>query len=612
MLNDLRMNENIKIQALENMINYKSQLEELKLFLERKKIDYFILPNSDEFFCEYLPESEKRIASITGFTGSNATLILGKKNKFFTDSRYLIQAKNEIDVEQFEIIDLAQISVLLWLKKNVKKDEVVAIDPKLVNIEFVQNCRQIVKNVGGNIVILDDENTHVILGAKRVEDLAQQERFLTTTSSKMTTAINFHPLEFSGVDSLTKRQLITENLDADMLLISESMALCWLLNIRSSDVEFTPLLRAYALLFKDGKVELFINEKRLTSEARDNLSNVVFTAKENLSNRIAELTQKYQTIQLDERLTNYWVYDLFVKNGFAVKTKTDPCQILKACKNSTEIAGARKAHLLDAIAINKFLNWLDFAQKNGEEIDEIQAEEKLLELRQEAPEFIYPSFASISAFAENGAIVHYRASVKTNKKIQGNSLYLIDSGSQYLCGTTDVTRTIAIGKPTMEMIRNFTLVLKGHIALAQAKFPLGTTGAQLDILARKALWREGKNYGHGTGHGIGSFLSVHEGPCSISPRSQQPLMAGMILSNEPGYYVEGQYGIRIENLVLVVKSKEEGFLEFETLTLVPIDQRLIDFTLLDEEEKLWLKNYEERVKNSPLRSEVVAAVRQTG
>jgi Xaa-Pro aminopeptidase len=283
-----------------------------------------------------------------------------------------------------------------------------------------------------------------------------------------------------------------------------------------------------------------------------------------------------------------------LKNYFEIIVKTDPIEIAKSQKNSAEILGAIKAHEADGLALTKFLFWLEKSLKNGAEIDEILAAEKLLEFRAQNPAFLYPSFNSISAFASNGAVIHYAPTPKTNKKISGNSLYLIDSGGQYFCddfcGTTDVTRTICVGDPSAEMIENFTRVLKGHIALARVKFPIGTTGSQLDALARFHLWQAGLDYDHGTGHGVGSFLSVHEGPCGISKRAHQELLPGMILSNEPGFYLDGKYGIRIENLMLVEKINDK-FLGFRTLTLAPIDERLIDFKMMTYPEKKWLENY---------------------
>jgi Xaa-Pro aminopeptidase len=541
-----------------------TKLLELKNFLKEQKIDFFFLPNCDEFFSEYLPESEKRIQYLTGFAGSAATVIIGQeKSYFFTDGRYILQAKSELDLSEFEIFNIAQKSPLAWLRENLGEG-VLALDPKLTGVNFAKSLPQ----------------NHVFLEQNPVDEI-WQNRPLPQNSAIFSCDENL-----TGLDSQTKRAQILQTLAADAVVITKPENLCWLLNIRAADVEATPLLLAYAILFKSGEVDLFVDSKR----AHPDLAGVNFVALENFASRISVLKK----VQIDAASTNQWLLNLLEKNKSEIIFKTDAIEIAKACKNSAEISGAIKAHEVDGLALTKFLFWLSGAP----ETDEILAAEKLLEFRREHPDFLYPSFASISGFASNGAVIHYHASEKTNKKITGNSLYLIDSGGQYFgpefFGTTDVTRTIAIGKPTPEMVENFTRVLKGHIALARAKFPRSTSGAQLDALAREHLWRAGLDYDHGTGHGVGSFLSVHEGPCGISKRAHQPLLEGMILSNEPGFYKEGEYGIRIENLMLVEKF-DEKFLQFRTLTLAPLDPNLIDFKMLTRPERKWLCNYHEQI-----------------
>ncbi|MBP7709633.1 MAG: aminopeptidase P family protein [Rickettsiales bacterium] len=570
----------------------------LKLFLKEQKIDYFFLPNSDEFFSEYLPESDKRLQYLTGFTGSAASVIVGQgKSYFFTDGRYILQAKNELDLGEFEIFNIAQKSVLVWLDENLG-DKKLALDPKLVNLNFVDALAE----------------TPVFLEQNPIDAIWQNRP--NPSNSEIFVV---------GEDSQAKRRNILQNLDADALVITKPENTCWLLNIRAADVEFTPLLLAYAILFKNGEVDLFVEKNR----ARPDLAGVNFFEPKDFAARLSTAKK----IQIDPNTTNQWLFELLQKNDAEIILKKDPIELAKACKNSAEISGAIKSHEADGLALTKFLFWL--SQKP--ETDEILAAEKLLELRQENPNFLYPSFASISGFASNGAVIHYKATEKTNRQFSNanpqnrrlsgvetngrflprifnklkkessvgfdsaqptvkevGSLYLIDSGGQYFSadffGTTDVTRTIAIGKPTPEMVENFTRVLKGHIALARAKFPRGTSGAQLDVLAREHLWRAGLDYDHGTGHGVGSFLSVHEGPCGISKRAHQPLLEGMILSNEPGFYKEGEYGIRIENLMLVEKAGDK-FLQFKTLTLAPLDLNLINFKMLTRPERKWLADY---------------------
>lgn len=557
--------------------NFASQLEKIKKNLKQQKIDHFILPNSDEFFLEYLPECEKRIQYLSGFSGSSATIIIGKnKTQFFTDGRYILQAKNELNADDYDIFNIASKPLFLWLASNLKKAEIIAIDAKLFSVSFVKALQKIVDEKLAKLIFIDSNPVDKIWKNRP-----------QSPSSK----IFFHDLSYSGESSSSKCKKIINDLKADAILFNRPESVCWLLNIRAADVEYTPLLASYAILFKDGKIELFVDENRIPSAIKTKLKHINFIHPNLIESTISTLHKRIKKIQIDPSATNFWLYKI-ISNKIEIVEKVDPALILKACKNQTEINGAIKAHQIDGLAVTKFLYWIE---KNQGKIDELQAERKLLELRQQNKDFFYPSFRSISSFASNGAVIHYHSSPKTNKKITGNSLYLIDSGGQYPQGTTDITRTIAIGKPNKEMIEDFTLVLKGHIALAMAKFPQGTTGLQLDVLARAALWSVGKDYDHGTGHGVGSFLSVHEGPCSISKRGNSELMAGMILSNEPGYYKESFYGIRIENLMLVEKSTDKGFLSFQTLTLAPFDHNLINFNILSKSEKIWLKNYHQKI-----------------
>ncbi len=656
-------------------------LTKLKKFLKDQNLDYFFLPNSDEFFSEYLPENEKRVQAITGFTGSNATVIFGqKKSYFFTDGRYSLQAKNQLDSNEFEIFNFAEKNPLTLIPKGSR----VAFDPKLVNVNFVRSCVK----AGLETTLLNHETFSL------VEPSQNQEKNIFSLPTKLT-----------GVDSLTKRAQILQGFDGDAILITKPENICWLLNIRAADVEFTPLLLAYAILFKNGEVDLFVNEQKNLE-----LEKVNCVAPSCFDLRLAVLSKKIKKIQIDESTTNYWLYDLLQKNDFELTHKIDSIELAKSQKNSAEIFGAIKSHEIDGLAVTKFLFWLSKQNQTGEETDEISAAKKLLELRKESPHFFYESFSAISGFASNGAVIHYHSTVETNKnfsssacqstsldcdpapldcdpapsncrpapldcdpapsnchpalvagptslrepssqwtpqQVRGDNLgmpsdnlgmpsddlrmpsddlrmssddlrmrgddsrawgdgaeargelYLIDSGGQYLgedfCGTTDITRTISIGVPTEEMRENFTRVLKGHIALARIKFPRGTSGAQLDILAREHLWNAGLDYQHGTGHGVGSFLSVHEGPCQISKRGHQELLPGMILSNEPGFYKEGEYGIRIENLMLVEESEEKNFLQFRTLTLAPLDPNLIVFRMMTRPEKKWLHAYHQEI-----------------
>ncbi len=546
-------------------------------FLIKNNFDYFLLPNSDEFFSEYLPQNQKRIEFICGFNGSSATIIFGqKKNYFFTDGRYILQAKQQLDLNEFEIINIADKPLFSWLKDNVDKTQNLALDPKLLSKNFIEEC----ENFLSKITFLQKNPIDEIWIDKPIIQGSQ---------------VFSLPLNLVGENYEQKKSKLLDGFLSDAIFISKPENLNWLLNIRSDDVDYTPLFLAQALLFKNGKLVIFANEERFENI---NLENVEIISKEKFEEYFKKFSSQKTLIQIDKRATNYWSCEVFEKNNIKYFHKNCPIEILKAIKNSHEIIGARKSHYHDAVAIVRFLFWLEDSQKKQQIISEISAQQKLLEFRQKCDHFLYPSFETISGFEANGAIIHYHSTPQTNKEFLGNSLYLFDSGGQYFgdnfCGTTDITRTIAIGTPTLEMIEDYTRVLKGHIALARIKFPRGTSGSQLDVLARSHLWNAGKNYDHGTGHGVGSFLSVHEGPCSISKNSPQALQVGMILSNEPGFYKEGEYGIRLENLMLVAEF-DEKFLCFETLTLAPFDFNLIDFKMLTYPEKKWLAEYHQNI-----------------
>ena len=546
-------------------------------FLIKNNFDYFLLPNSDEFFSEYLPQNQKRIEFICGFNGSNATIIFGqKKNYFFTDGRYILQAKQQLDLNEFEIINIADKPLFSWLKDNVDKTQNLALDPKLLSKNFIEECENFLSKI-------------TFLQKNPIDEIWIDKPIIKGSQ------VFSLPLNLVGENFEQKKSKLLDGFLSDAIFISKPENLNWLLNIRSDDVDYTPLFLAQALLFKNGKLVIFANEERFENI---NLENVEIISKEKFEEYFKRFSSQKTLIQIDKRATNYWSCEIFEKNNIKYFHKNCPIEILKAIKNSHEIIGAKKSHYHDAIAIVRFLFWLEDSQKKQQIISEISAQQKLLEFRQKCDHFLYPSFETISGFEANGAIIHYHSTPQTNKEFLGNSLYLFDSGGQYFgdnfCGTTDITRTIAIGTPTLEMIEDYTRVLKGHIALARIKFPRGTSGSQLDVLARSHLWNVAKNYDHGTGHGVGSFLSVHEGPCSISKNSPQPLQIGMILSNEPGFYQEGEYGIRLENLMLVTEF-DEKFLCFETLTLAPFDFNLIDFKMLTYPEKKWLAEYHRNI-----------------
>jgi Xaa-Pro aminopeptidase len=572
-----------------------SPILELRKLFHSNKIDAYIIPNNDEFNNEYLPPSAQRLAYITNFTGSAGTAVLGfSKAAFFTDGRYTLQAAAELDPKVFEIFNIADKKPLEWLTENKLT---AGFDPWAFTVREGK--------------VLAEKH-------RPFANLVDQV-WKARPAAPISPAFALKP-EQTGKTSLQKRLEICKDLKEDMVLLTTADSTNWLLNIRGSDTPNTPFCLCYVALHKSGDVELFIDKRKLPAQIAASFERVKIRS-------IDEITTigKYKKILIDAGRTPYAIYLALQKNGAEIVEGRDPCQLPKAIKNAAEIAGVRKAHEIDGRALTKFLKWLPLQN----EMDELKATAQLEEFRRENPEYLGPSFDTICGFAGNGAIVHYRSTEKTNKTFSPNNLVLVDSGGQYAkgdaCGTTDVTRTIAIGEPTPEMKHNYTLVLKGHIALATAKFPRGTTGAQLDALARQYLWREGLDYDHGTGHGVGCFLSVHEGPQGISKRyNDASLQPGMILSNEPGYYKEGAYGIRIENLVLVVEDRaveeksrqpaasggaplEErsdargainNFLRFETLTKAPFDDNLIEWEILTPEEKLWIKEYHEKISRN--------------
>ncbi len=525
---------------------------------------------------------------MTGFEGSNAFLIITqKKSYFFTDGRYLLQAANEVDLSEFEIIDMAVISVIDKLQQIVKPGQKIALDPKLHNVDFVENIIDICSQKSSQYYLFKINPVDQIWNSDQVKKTQLKKPEIPQIK------IVKHPKKFAGKTKEEKIKQLLRLYKQDAILITQSESICWLFNIRCHGaVEYSPILPCYALLYKDGSYEFFLDYDNSAEKFSFYKSKLYLNS--HISFKVAP-KKDFSSVAIDPKLTNYAVYQGLKAAGKKVKLQSNEIINLKAIKNEVEIKNFIKIHQIDGLALTKFLCWLDLAVAKGQKIDELSAEAKLLQFRQQDKSFIYDSFRSISGFAENGAVIHYHASKETNKKFKKGSLYLIDSGGQYQGGTTDVTRTIAIGKPSNEMKKDFTNVLKGHIAIALSQFDKDVSGADLDKRARKFLLKDGKDYTHGTGHGVGSYLSVHEGPCSISKYAKNSFFKeGMIVSNEPGYYLEGCYGIRIESLVLVEKTVKNG-LQFKTLTLAPIDPKLIFAELLTATEKKWLKNYHQQI-----------------
>lgn len=550
---------------------HHQRLVQLRQLIAQHKLDGYIVPSVDPYQSEYPPACYRRLEWLTGFTGSmGIAIVLKDSAAFFTDGRYTLQAKEQVS-DDYEHINIIKEQPWQWLRGKALH---LGYDPWLHHTQEINNY--------GNLVEVE----------QNLIDSLWEDRPASPASR-----LEAHGIVYAGVSSHDKITQVTDIITkagADACILTAPESVCWLLNIRGRDVPNTPLVLGFAILYRDGNIEWFVENKRLGSALP---TSVVVYPLSLLSKRIEQL--KEASVLIDKRSPIWFTTRL--SNAIIAD---DPCALLKACKNPIEIAGMRNCHIRDGAAVTKFLYWLE-EHYNKQNITEISAAEKLLEFRKKNDWFVMPSFDTISGHGSNGAIVHYRATEKTSRTLTGGHLYLLDSGGQYFDGTTDITRTVALGAPTEEQKDRFTRVLKGHIALAGVVFPKGTTGSAIDVLARQHLWQIKLDYDHGTGHGVGSFLGVHEGPQRISKVGNNiALQPGMIISNEPGYYKENEYGIRIENLVIVV-DKGNGFYGFETLTMAPIDTKLIDFDLLNEAEKYWLSNYHDEVyeKLSPYLSQ---------
>ena len=568
---------------INNKIN--ERINCLRSYLQKQKLDGYIQPRADSFLGEYVPKNDERLQWISGFSGSaGEILILMNKVILFTDSRYTIQATNETKNTNIEVVITSKTSIQNWLKINIKNKIKISIDPWLYSYSNLKNYIHFGLN----------NNIQFIILKKNPIDI-----FWKHNRNKPNSAINKHPLKYSGVSTQKKIHDLCQNMTknkVDAYVVSQTDSLAWLLNIRGADLKHTPIILARAIIFKNKKIFLFINRNRLKLSIIQyikNQTNGLKIFQENkILNKIKEISKLNKKIWIDPMTTPFVIAQTILNKKNNMYNNNCPIEIQKSIKNSTEIKGSITAHEKDGVALCNFLYWLQSTENN--KLNEISAANKIDSLRKKQKNFICTSFETISGFASNGAIVHYRVSDKTNKNFTKNNIYLCDSGGQYLEGTTDVTRAIIIGKPSKLMKKEFTIVLKSHIALASAKFPQGTAGNDLDIIARNPLWKNYMNYGHGTGHGVGSCLSVHEGPHRISKGSLIPLQPGMITSNEPGFYKKNKYGIRIENLMVILKDKNyknNNLLYFKTLTLAPIDKNLIDYALLNKEETEWINNY---------------------
>lgn len=568
----------------------KNRLRSLRQELREQKLTCFLIPHTDEHQSEYTPSYAERLAWVTGFDGSAGfAAVTLTQAAIFVDGRYTLQVKTQVDNALFSRLKLYQDPVEDWLFDNLSQGDVVGYDPWLHTKDWLARVE---KKLGGKNISL-----------KAVElNLVDQVWIDRPKPSKL--PIEIHRDRYSGEKSALKRKRLAGEIKekgADALVLTSLDSIAWLFNIRGSDVAMTPLVLSFAILHSTGRAELFVDPDKLNDEVEKHLSTQVKChSKEEFNTTLEQLGNDKLKVLVDPVRAHAAVFEALEKAGAQIIEGDDPCQLDKACKNDVELAGTRKAHIRDAVAVCRFLCWLDEHGPSGK-IDEMDAVNELFDLRKEVSLFQGNSFDTISGAGPNGAIVHYRVTEKTSRKLEKDMIYLVDSGGQYLDGTTDITRTVTIGTPTEEQRDHFTRVLKGHIALAQARFPVGRTGAHIDTLARKSLWDVGLDFDHGTGHGVGSYLGVHEGPQSISPLSYKvALKPGMILSNEPGYYKAGEYGIRIENLVIVRNSEYEGeerpMLTFETITLAPIDTRLVNAHMMSVAEITWFNIYHAKVR----------------
>ena len=566
-----------------NPQNAAPRLAALREELKKRGLDGFIIPRTDQHQNEYVPKSEERLAWLTGFTGSwGVAVALQNAAALFVDGRYTTQAREQTDTKAFACEHLIDNPPDHWLEAHLKPGMRLGYDPHLHTLDGVKRYEAACAKLGAILVPVDDNPVDSVWTDRPAPPLAP---------------VKLHPLDKAGETTAAKLARASAKIASngtDGVFISDPHNVAWLFNIRGGDVSHTPLPLAYSYLPREGRPTIFIDARKLSNEVRNTLESVAdLHEPSTLLSQLSALGAQKKKLRFDNATAAIRWINAFRDAGGHVDHGTDPISLMKAVKNDTEIQGSRNAHLRDGAAVTRFLCFMAQEAHKGS-LTEIDAAIALEKFRLDTGALMELSFPSISGAGPNAALPHYRVTEQSNRKIE-NGFYLIDSGGQYEDGTTDITRTIAVGEPSAEMKDRFTRVLKGHIAIAQAVFPKGTSGAQIDALARKPLWEAGLDFDHGTGHGIGSYLSVHEGPQRISKLGHQPLEPGMMLSNEPGYYKEGHYGIRLENLILVEKraipGAEREIYGFETLTFAPFDRHAIDVALLTPDERAWINAY---------------------
>jgi Xaa-Pro aminopeptidase len=574
------------------MSTYEARLQALREQLKAERLDGFVVPLTDEHMSEYIGSYAQRLAWLTGFQGSaGSAVVLPEEAAIFTDGRYTLQVREQVDGQHWSYQSVPETSVAEWLKAHAPQGARIGYDPWLHTKDWVGKARDALAERGAELVAVDRNPIDAVWENRPEPSKAR---------------LIVQPEQYAGRSSAAKRQDMGDWLKeqgADAAVLSALDSIAWTFNVRGADVERTPVALAFALVHQDGTADLFVASEKLGDEVRHHLGNGVRVHERHAFDGHLR-TLSGRTVVADPERAVAAIFEALEGAGARVLAKRDPAVLPKAIKNEAEIAGHHAAQARDGAAVVRFLHWLSIeAPKGG--VDELAAAAKLESYRRQGGDLRDLSFDTISAAGPHAAIPHYRVDEASNLPIELNTLFLIDSGGQYPDGTTDITRTVAIGEPTQEMRDRFTRVLKGHIAVSRAVFPEGTRGSQLDSFARRYLWEAGLDYAHGTGHGVGSFLSVHEGPQRISPvgssqaGGDEPLRPGMILSNEPGYYKAGEFGIRTENLVLVERREIEGaekpMLGFETLTFAPIDRRLIVTDMLSPAEREWLNAYHAQV-----------------